>query len=48
VMPCGAPGRWLETVARHRTAIVLSIVAVLVLWYLLTADDLNGLLGHER
>jgi hypothetical protein len=44
-MPAGAPGGLLASLARHRTAIALAVAAVLVLGYLLTADDLNGLLG---
>jgi hypothetical protein len=44
-MPIGSLHRWWATLVRHRTAIALAVAGVVTLVWLLTADDLNGILG---
>jgi len=37
--------RWWSALIRRRSSIALAIAAVAVLVWILTADDLNGILG---
>ena len=44
-MRLGALARWWSALVRHRGAVVLAVAGVAVLAWMLTADDLNGILG---
>jgi hypothetical protein len=45
VTTLGVLHRWWATLVRHRAAIAFAVAGVVVLAWLLTADDLNGILG---
>ena len=45
VMAVAVLHRWWATLVRRRTAIALAVAGVVTLVWLLTADDLNGILG---
>lgn len=45
MMALGGFHRWWATLVRHRLAIALAVAGVGMLLWLLTGDDLNGILG---